>query len=73
MKKKTNNTAKILGKQIKIQRIKREIAQEKLAIMANIHRNTLSKIERGIVLPKVITLIKIANALNININDLIYY
>lgn len=37
MKKKTNNTAKILGKQIKIQRIKREIAQEELAIMANIH------------------------------------
>ncbi len=68
----TNNIAKIIGERVKIQRKKQEIDQEKLAEMTNIHKNTMSKIERGIVLPRVYTLVKIANALNVNINDLLY-
>lgn len=66
-----NAFPKLIGKQIRIERIKREIAQEELAEKAEIHRTTMSKVERGIGYPSMDTLIKIANALEINIEDLL--
>ena len=67
----TNNLPKLIGKRIRIERIKREIAQEELAEKADIHRTTMSKVERGIGYPAMDTLVKIANALDINIEDLL--
>lgn len=55
---------KDFGKKVRIERIKFEISQEELAEKANISVATLSKIERGLVLPTVETAARIADALN---------
>ena len=47
-------------------------SQEKLAVESNISYNTIIKIERGgIKNPKIDTVIKLAKALKINIDDLV--
>lgn len=56
---------------IKIRKDK-DWSQEKLASEANISYNTLIKIEKNrIKNPKIETVIKLANALSVNIDDLI--
>ncbi|TES93330.1 MAG: XRE family transcriptional regulator [Candidatus Cloacimonadota bacterium] len=53
-------------------RKKKGWSQEKLAREANISYNTLIKIERnGIENPKIETVIKLADALNVTIDDLV--
>lgn len=65
-----DNLSKNIGKRIKIERVKHEISQEELAERSGLHRTTLSKIERGLEIAGVDTLVRIANALNISMNDL---
>ena len=61
---------KDLGKQIHIERIKAEISQEDLAEFAGISVATLSKLERGLVLPTVETSFRLAKALNMTMSEL---
>lgn len=62
---------KKFGKNIKAERIKKDISQEKLGQLAKVHRTYIGMIERA---EKNITLsnmIKIANALDVKLKDLI--
>ena len=62
----------MLGKNIKRLRIKKRLAQEKLARLADISLATLVKIESGVAKePTITTVAKIANALDITIDELI--
>lgn len=58
------------AKKIKIERVKLEISQEELADRANLHRTTMSKIERKEMMPTIETAAKIANALNLTMGEL---
>lgn len=61
---------KKIGLKLKIERIKRNISQEELAFQAGVNKNTIWKIETGKVSPTIETLIKIANALEIDFTTL---
>ena len=56
---------------IKFERIKRNLSQEQLAELADLNRNTIGNIERGIASPTVDTLEKLSKAFNISVIDLI--
>ena len=58
---------KIVGMNIRLQRVKRHISQEGLADMAGIARSTMGIVERGEQSPTVQTIAKIANALQIDL------
>lgn len=66
-----NDLAKNFGKKVQIERIKQDIPQDELAFRAEIHRTTLSAIERGKTPPNLITIAKIANALNLSLEELL--
>ena len=55
---------------IKFERIKKGFSQEELAFRAGINKNTIWKIETGRISPTIITLEKIAKALEIEFNIL---
>lgn len=59
----------LLGERIRTLRMKLNISQSELALRADIFDN-MSKIEAGVVNIKVTTLIKIANGLDVKIEDL---
>ncbi len=65
-----NKLPKDLGKKIHIERIKAEISQEELAEWAGVSVATLSKLERGVVLPTLETATRIANALQLTLPEL---
>lgn len=63
----------VIGKNIKKYRLKMGLSQDKLAKLANVTYTTLVKIESGVNKnPTIKTLKKIADALGITVNDLIY-
>lgn len=64
------NTVQKLGLKIRIERQKKKISQEKLAELANLNRNFVGMIERGETNVTVRNLENIANALNLEIQDL---
>ena len=59
--------------QMKSYREAKGISQEKLAEYANLHRTFIGSIERAEKTPSIVTVVKIAKALNINISDLITF
>ena len=61
---------KKLGKKIKFLREERHLTQEKLAEKANISLDYLGKIEVNINHPGLITIFKIAKALDVKVKDL---
>ena len=63
---------KKLGKRIKIYRIQKEISQDALAKKSEIHTTHLSKIENGKANITIEILFKIANSLNVKVQDLFY-
>lgn len=65
-----DSLSKKIGKKIKLERIKRDISQENLALDAGLDRNTIWKIESGRVSPTIDSLEKIAKALNIDFSVL---
>lgn len=67
----TNARLKNLGINIKSERLRKNISQEKLAELANISRNSVSLIETGKLNPTVLKIIDIANVLGIDIKKLI--
>jgi transcriptional regulator with XRE-family HTH domain len=52
------------------QRFLRGIAQERLALDAGVDRTVVSKIERAVTNPSIEILLKLANQLDVDLNDL---
>lgn len=49
------------------------ISQEKLAEYANLHRTYIGSLERAEKIPSLVTVVKIAKALGLNISELVIY
>lgn len=60
-----------IGVNLKRERDKKGISQFDLAIDSDLHRNMIDLIERGKTMPTIYTLLKIANSLEIDIEELI--
>ena len=65
--------SKKVGQRIKIERIKREIKQDELALKANIGRSTMGLIERGESSPTLETIKQVADALEIDVYKLFIF
>ena len=65
--------AEKLGLRIKELRENKKLTQFMLAEMINMEATNLSKIERGVQIPKEESLIKIAESLNVEVKDLFDY
>lgn len=63
--------AKTLGAQIRKFRIERQLSGEQLAAMVGLEPETLRHYERGYKPPRLETLIRIANALEVGTDDLL--
>ncbi len=61
----------ILGLNIKVERVKRGLTQEKLGELAEISTKHITKIESGDVSPSIYLVYKIAKALNVSIAKLV--
>lgn len=61
----------LIGKQIRYYRRIKEVSQEKLAAKVGVSVGWIGRIERGIHLPNLRLLIKIAGALGTQVKDLI--
>ena len=62
---------KAIGRRIKFARENKKLNQEQLAELANLSPMHISVIERGIKLPKLETLINIANILDVSADELL--
>lgn len=60
-----------IGIKIKLLRAKAKLSQEKLAELSYMNKNSIGSIERGESKPSIETLEKIANALNIELKELV--
>ena len=60
-----------IGKKIRVARVAAELTQEDLAVKINSHRQTIGLIEDGRVDTGIKMLFKIADALKVNLKDLI--
>ena len=62
---------KILGLNIKQERIKQGLSQVRLSVLANISVESVQKIEYGKQTPSILVLLDIAKALNVSVLDLL--
>ena len=62
-----------LGNKIRLERMKRDISQEKLAEMANVSIRTISDIERGITDIRYTNLLQIADAFDLTLSELLNF
>ena len=62
---------KAIGKRIKIARINAEMTQEHLADLANLSPSHMSNIETGSTKVSLTTIVNIANALSVTVDDLL--
>jgi len=62
---------KILGKRIKKERLKRDLTQVELAEEVNVSESHISLIERGYRVPRVDTLLKMAQRLGVSVDYLL--
>lgn len=60
-----------IGQSVRYIRLKQGISQEELAFKASLNMNSISTLERGMNNIKIKTLYKIANALNVNISEIL--
>lgn len=65
------NRLKNLGINIKSERLRKNISQEKLAELTNISRNSVSLIETGKINPTILKVVDIAKALDVDIDVLL--
>ena len=65
-----NERLKNLGINIKSERLRKNISQERLAELTNISRNSVSLIETGKINPTVLKVLDIAKALGTDLNAL---
>ena len=61
----------ILGKKVKSRRRDLNISQEEFSAIAGLHRTYISQLELGLRNPTYTTLVKIADALKINMTELL--
>ena len=66
------NLKKTIASNLRLNRAKNKISQEKLSELTGISHQFICNIETEKVNPSVETLLKIANALNVTLNDLVY-
>ena len=59
-----------LGLNIKAERNRKELSQEKLGELVNLSTNSISLIEKGKQIPNAINLYLIAKVLGVNVNEL---
>jgi transcriptional regulator with XRE-family HTH domain len=71
LEKQYNNELRQLGERIRILREQRGLSQEMLGFKANLHRNYISHLELAQKNPTYTTLLKLANALSVSVNDLL--
>lgn len=71
MNRKDDNLLRKLGKQIKIERTKKGLSQEKLGELSSLSRPTIGLIERGESEPSIVKVAQIAEALDIKLCDLL--
>ncbi len=62
-----------LGYKIKYERSKRKLSQLDLSIKTGLTTRSLSRLECGVIDPKYSTLVKIANAFDIDISELLKF
>ena len=62
---------RIFAENLKAERNRKFLSQEELAEKANLSSQTVSKLERGVQTPTLYTALDIANALEIDINELL--
>ena len=60
-----------LGYKIKYERVKRKVSQLALSLKTGLTTRTISRIERGTIDPKYSTLVKIAQALDLEVKELL--
>ena len=65
------NLAKKFGIKVKLERIKKNLSQEKLAELSDLSKNSIGSIERGETSPSIDTVNSIANAFGISICELV--
>lgn len=65
------NRVKEFGRVVRKWRRARGFTQEKLAELANLHVNSISLIERGLVPPTLDSILLIADALGVKVSDLV--
>jgi len=53
----------VFGKRVRELRLKRKLSQEKLAELADLHRNYVGVVERGLQNPSLLIIVKLAHAL----------
>ena len=63
---------KILAHNLKVERAKKDFTQDKLAELAGISSKHLTKIENAKVTPSVFIVFKLASALNVTVDKLLY-
>jgi transcriptional regulator with XRE-family HTH domain len=63
--------AKRLGENLAQARKRADLSQEELGVMASLHRTEISLLERGTRLPRIDTVIKVAAALDIRLDELV--
>lgn len=68
---KQNNINSKIGIKIRLLRTKLQLSQEKLAELSNLNKNSIGSIERGASKPSIDTLERIANALGIELKELV--
>jgi len=59
------------GENILIARRRADLSQEELGFLASLHRTEIGQLERGIRLPRIDTVVKLAGALNVPPGDLL--
>lgn len=60
-----------LGDEVRLARLKRKLSQQDLADLADIRANTLIDLEKGRRWPNLLTLLHLANALEVDIRTLL--
>lgn len=63
--------AKKFGMKVKIERIKKQLSQEKLAELAGLNKNSIGAIERGESSPTLETINSLAKVLEMNLSELV--
>lgn len=66
-----NELLKKLGRNIKVERVRKGLSQEELAELADTTRRSISLIENGLQHPKIISVIKLAKVLDVSIDYLV--
>ncbi len=64
---------KKFGKNVKIERIKKDLTQEQLAEIMNVSQNYIANIERGKANMSLVKIYELSNYLNVNIKTLINF